>query len=433
MRALIVLILLTGAALAKPTIAVAPIEGDTNNQVANVVAEVAGEDATVIGPDKTEKAIAKLGLSSELERKDLSKLRARFDADVILSGKLEKDGKTKTLEVSVTAKGRKTQKFTLTFKSADSDKFKSELREELGKRMGDGGGGGGDDEPEEVEPKDDDDDDKATKKKKKKKKRGGDSDDGEDEGDAAARHAVTQVALRVWVGASFGRRTLTYDSTAMNKPPPVGTAAPSGRIEGEIYPAAFSTIKGAAAGIGVFGRYERAFGVKINVPMEPDDAVITQTNFMVGARYRLAFGSSTVAVGVAYAGRSYIADRSKLAMASQLDMPDVKYRAIAPGVIGRFPVTPTIGAFVGVDFLLMRSTGAIQKTEQYGPADVIAFEFAGGLDVAFGANYGLHLAADFSQVGLKFAGKPGTMAAARSVTAATDRTYSVLAAFAVTY
>ena len=244
---------------------------------------------------------------------------------------------------------------------------------------------------------------------------------------------MTQVAVRVWAGASFGRRTLTYDSTAMNKPPTVGTAAPSGRIEGEIYPGAFSTIKGAAASIGVFGSYEKAIGVKINVPLEPNDAPIAQSHYMIGARYRFSFGSSTVAVGVAYAGRKYVADRTQLAMPSKLDMPDVKYSAIAPGVIGRFAVTPTIGAFAGADFLLMRSTGAIQKTDQYGPADVIAFELAGGLDVAFGTNYGLHIAADFSQIGFKFQAKPGTMAAARGVGAATDRTYSLLLAFAVTY
>jgi len=431
--------MLTGVALAKPTIAVAPIEGDSGNKVADVVAEVAGEEARVIGPDKTEKARDKLGMSSELDRKDLTKLRSKLDADFIISGKLEKDGKTKTLELGVTAKGRKTQTFTLTFKNADSDKFKRELREELAKRTSGGGGEPEDDEPKRLSSNDDDDDDKAKKKKKKKKRRGDDEeeDDDDDEGDGPGvthkRHPVTQVALRMWAGASFGRRTLTNDSSATNKPPPVGTAAPSGRIEGEIYPGAFSTLKGAAAGIGVFGRYERAFGVKINVPLEPDDSTIAQANFTAGARYRLAFGSSTIALGVAYAGRQYIADRSVLDMPSQLDMPDVKYKAVAPGAIARFAVTPTIGAFVGADVLLMMSTGAIQKSEQYGPADIIGFEFEGGLDVAFGANYGLHLAADFSQIGFKFAAKPGTMAAVRGVSTATDRTYSVLAAFAVMY
>jgi len=438
MRTLLVLWILTGVALAKPTIAVAPIEGDSGNKVADVVAEVAGENARVIGPDKTEKARDRLGMSSELDRKDLTKLRAKLDADFIISGKLDKDGKTKTLELGVTAKGRKTQKFTLTFKNADSDKFKNELREELGKRTtGDGG------EPEDDEPKrlsnDDDDDDQEKKKKKKKKRRDdeGEDEDEDEEGDGPGvkqkRHPVTQVALRVWAGASFGRRTLTNDSSATNKPPSVGTAAPSGRIEGEVYPGAFSTLKGAAAGIGVFGRYERAFGVKINVPLEPDDSAIAQANYTVGARYRLAFGSATVALGVAYAGRQYIADRSVLDMPAQLDMPDVKYKAVAPGAIARFAVTPTIGGFVGVDALLMMSTGAIQKSDQYGPADIIGFELEGGLDVAFGTNYGLHLAADFSQIGFKFAAKPGTMAAARGVSAATDRTYSVLAAFAVMY
>ena len=438
MRALLVLMVLTGIALAKPTIAVAPIEGDSDNKIGDVIAEVAGEDATVIGPAKTAKAMEKLGLSSELERKDLSKLRARFDADAIISGKLEKDGKNKTLELGLTAKGRKTQKFTLTFKNADSDKFKRELREELARWSGGGGEpeeeDDGETKPRKVEKAETNDDDSDTVKKKKKKKRRGSDDDDDGEGVAEPeRHPVTQVAVRVWVGASFGRRTLTYDSTATNKPPPVGTAAPAVRFEGEIYPGAFSTIKGPAAGIGVFGAYERAFGVKINVPLEPDDAAIEQSNYMIGARYRFSFGSSTVALGVAYAGRKYIADRSQLAMPSQLDMPDVKYSAIAPGVIGRFAVTPTIGAYVGADLLLMRSTGAIQKTENYGPADVIAFEFEGGLDVAFGANYGLHLSADFSQIGFKFKGKPGTMAAARGVSTASDRTYSLAAALLVLY
>ena len=183
----------------------------------------------------------------------------------------------------------------------------------------------------------------------------------------------------------------------------------------------------------MFGKYERAFGVKINVPLDPDDAAIKQSNYLVGARYRLALGTSTVALGVAYAGRKYVADRTKLDMPSSLDMPDVKYSAIVPGLIGRFAVTPTIGAYVGADFLLMRSAGSVQKTEQYGPADIIAFELQGGLDVAFGANYGLHLGADFSQIGFKFKAKPGTMAAARGVSSASDRTYSFCAAFAVMY
>ncbi len=425
MRALFVLILLTSVALAKPTVAVAPFEGDSDNKVADIVAEVAGEDAKVIGPEKTEKMMEKLELSGELDRKDLTKLRAKLEADVILSGKLEKDGTTRTLELGVIEKGRPTQKFTVTFKRADSEKFKNQVRKALGRSAS------GADDDDEVKP-DDDDDNK--KKKKKKKRRGGDEEEAEeDDGDKAKRHAVTQVAIRVWAGASFGRRTLTNDSSAMNKPPSVGTAAPAGRIEAEVYPLATDTIKGAAAGIGVFGRYEKAFGVKINVPLDPDDSAVSQSNFTVGARYRLALGEATIAAGVAYAGRQYIADRKVLAEPNALDMPDVKYSGVAPGVMARFPVTPTIGGYVGGNILLMMSTGPIQQTINYGPADVLGFEFEGGLDVAFGANYGLHIGADFSQVGFTFVGKPGTMAATRGVKKATDRTYSLLAAFAVTY
>jgi len=433
MRALFVLLFLTGVAIAKPTIVVAPFEGDSGNKVADVVADVAGEDAKVIGPEKAEKTMEKLDMSGELDSKDLIKLRAKLDADLIISGKLEKRGASKTLELGVTEKGRQTQKVSIRFKKAGSEKFKNQVREALGRKSS---GGGGDDDDDEAD--EEDDDDKKKKKKKKKKRRGGDDEEEDEEDDDGEgvkekRHAVTQVAIRVWAGGSFGRRTLTNDSSATNKPPSVGTAAPSARIEGEVYPLAIDTVKGAAAGIGAFGRYEKAFGVKINVPLEPDDSAIQQSNFMFGARYRLSVSAATIAIGVAYAGRKYIADRSILDDPQQLDMPDVRYRGVAPGVIARFPVTPTIGGYAGGNALLMMSTGPIQTTGSYGPADVIAFELEAGLDVAFGKNYGLHIGGDFSQIGFSFAAKPGTMSAARGVKKATDRTYSFVAAFAVMY
>lgn len=475
MRTLLAFLLVAvpALALAKPTIAVAPLEGDSGNKIAKVVAEVAEEDAKVIGPKETEKAMDKLGLSTEMDRKDLTKLRAKLDADAVVNGKLEKDGKTRTLELGVTSKGRKTQKFTLTFKSSDSEKFRTELREELAKRIGGAGAEEDEDEDEAADRKkredeeaasaakrkkklsdddedadrkkkkrvsdrtadNDDDDDNDRSRKKKKKRRGGDEDEDSEDGAGvqAERHPVTQAAVRVHAGAAFSRRSLTYDSIGTMPPPSLGTGAPAGRIEGEIYPGSFSTLKGTAAAIGLFGSYEMAVGLKINVPMQANDAPISQSHAMIGARYRVAFGSSTIAFGVGYALRKYVADRSGLTDPKSLDTPDVSYKAVAPGAIARFAVTPTIGAFAGANALLVLSTGEIQTNASYGAADVFGFDLEAGVDVALAKSYGFRVAADFSQIGFKFKANPGTQASVRGVSAATDRTISLAATFAVTY
>ena len=172
---------------------------------------------------------------------------------------------------------------------------------------------------------------------------------------------LTQAALWLDVGASLARRTLTYQGTGMNRPPPVGTAAAAGRIEAEVYPAAFSTLKGAAAGFGVSAVIDRSFGLGIAVPGTTVTAPIKNGHYALGARYRFVFGQHSLALGISYWRRYYIADRSKLMTADQLDMPDVEYTAIAPGASLRVAATPTIGAFASFDLPLMLNSGPIQE------------------------------------------------------------------------
>jgi len=112
--------------------------------------------------------------------------------------------------------------------------------------------------------------------------------------------------------------------------------------------------------------------------------------------------------------------------------PDVKYRAVSPTLAARFPVTATIAAFGEGDVLLINSTGAIQKPDQYGSATVFGFEAGGGVDVALGRKFTLRFEGELSQIGFKFKGN-GAMAMARGVKAATDRSLGAVATLAVTY
>lgn len=405
-------------ALAKPAVAVAPFEDDDGNKVANMVEKALDTEASsVIGHKETGKAMDKLGLSGKLGKADKKKLRKRLEVDVIVEGKVEDD----QVELRISGKGVKTSRFKVD--RGKGAKFRDELRAQLGKRLTPDKDDDDQEEVAEAPPPDEEED--RPKKKKKKKKRS--SDDDEDDGGAdepAARHLVTQTAIRGNVGAGFARRGLTYGASGGMQPPSVGTAAPSAFVEVEAYPAAMESLKGAAAGIGVYAEFDRAFALSIDVP-GGGSAPIVQQRYALGVRYRLAFGQSTVAAGIGYAARKYEADRSGLGMMQILDMPDTNYGAVAPNVVARFAATSMIGIFAGAQFELLLKAGDI--TKDYGFAKTIAFEIGGGADIAFTPRYGMRIAAEMHQVGFKFS-KPQ-----RGVSSATDRTIGLTASFEVLY
>ena len=291
---------------------------------------------------------------------------------------------------------------------------------------------------------DDDDDDRDRRRKRIADRddddRDRDEDEDEDEDDdrrrrkrKGKRHELTQAALWLDGGAAVARRTLTYEATGMMQPPRVGTAAAAGRIEGEVYPAAFSSLKGPAAGIGVFAAYSRTFGLGIAVPGTQVTAPIENGHYALGARYRVTFGEHAVAFGIAYWRSYYMADRTALMMPDQLDMPDVDYKAIAPGIAARVAATPKISVFGSLDLPLMLNSGPIQDPASYGAAKILAFDFRAGAQITLAAHVALELGLDFEQVGLSFTGQPGSMSVARMVTKATDRSVGIAATLGVFY
>lgn len=409
MRWLLALIVLIVPVIAgaKPTIAVAPFDDDDGNKVANIVEKALESEAeSVTGPKETGKAMARLGLSGTLDKAEKKKLRRKLDVDVIVEGKVDDE----EVELRISGKGVKTSRFKI--ERGKGAKFRDALRTELGKRLS-------------VDKDDDDaDEDERPKQKKKKKKRSDEGDEDEGEGEREpSRHLVTQAAIRGNVGAGFARRGLTYDASGNMAPPPVGTASPSVRFEVEAYPGAMKTLDGVAAAFGGYAHFDRALLLSIDVP-GGGNAPIVHQHYSIGVRYRLVFGQSTVAFGIGYAARQYVADRSSLGM-RVLDMPDTSYAAIAPNVVARFPATPKVGIFGSGAFDLLLKAGDI--TEDFGYAKTIAFDLAAGADIAFTPRYGLRVAAELNQVGFSFS------KTTRGVSGATDRTIGLAASFEVLY
>ncbi|HSD89538.1 MAG TPA: hypothetical protein VLB44_18535, partial [Kofleriaceae bacterium] len=482
-------------ASARPRLAVAPLDGDKDGDVAELVADAAADHGKTTRPDQVSREIEKLEIAS-LNAKTVKKLRIKLEADVVIYGSVDKQGGKKHLELMLTGHGKSKAKLEIDFKTTKA--LKKELEDKLGKQIdvaaasADDEGDDDDDdraskrkqreaeaEKERKQREDDakkqreaeaekerkrkkhgddeerddnerkhtskkrtasrdedtDDDDTSVHRKKKRRHRGDDDGDEDEDGEAAPRprHPITQAAAWADIGAAVARRTLTYDAAGNQQPPPVGTAAPAGEIEGEVYPASFSTLKGPAAGIGVAGAYDRSLGLGIAVPGTAVVAPIKSGFYWIGARYRFTFGGSSVAVGASYWRRYYMADRSKLTMPTDLDMPDVDYTALAPDVTARFAATPKLGVFAALQLPLMLSSGPIQSSTSYGPSTIIAFDLRTGVQIGLGAHYALQIALGFDQIGLKFNAKQGSQAALREVSAATDRSLGLAATLGVMY
>jgi len=423
-------------AFANPKVAVTPVEGDSNDKAAAFIVELLEDKFTVFKPREVGRAMEKLDLSGELDDKGARKVRKKLGVVAVIQGKLDKTGRKRTLRLTVSPRKKKPTGFTVEYTTASSEKFRKKVREELERRIGvdDGPDDDDDDGEKKISKRRDDDSEKKISKRRdddepRKRKRKRDDDDDDD--DKPRRRKAPQVAARVDGGVGFGVRRLTYTAGAAG-PPPVGTRAASARIEGELYPFAFGNAKGGAAGFGFAGEYDKTFGLSIQVPGTGVATPINQAHYSIGPRYRFAIGQSTLALGVAYARRHYIADRSGLANPALLDAPDVDYTAIATGLAARIPVAPKVTLFFNGDALLILDTGAIQKSDSFGPATVFGAELDSGLDIMLGKQLALRIAAEYSQINFKFKGT-GDLAMTRGVTAATDRSIGIATTLAVVY
>lgn len=444
-RWILALLVVPAIAIARPRVAVAPLDGDKDGRVTDVIAEAAAEHAKVTPPDKVARAMDKLNVA-DLDKKSEKTLRTKLEVDAILHGRIEKAGAKKRLVLVLAGRGGR-ESLEVDFTSTKG--LRAELDKRLGKRIRATTEKNDDDEPVEKPKRDAEPTEKPKRVanrgdgEPRVKKRVRDDGDGDDEPrvkkrrrrDAPERHPVTEQTVWLDAGGDVARRTLDYDASGAGATPPprVGTAAAGFRVDGEVYPFASSSLAGAG-GLGLFGDYAHAFGLGIAAPNSGGKtASINDGHWEIGARYRFAFGTTTVAAGVSYWRRYYIADRSSLMMPTQLDMPDVDYTAIAPNAIVRFAIGRTAGAFVSADVPFVLSAGQVLSNTGYGRGKVIAFDVAAGAQIYLGSHVALAIVGELDQLGLSFEAATGSMAALRGVSSATDRSLALVATIGILY
>lgn len=460
-----VALLLPTVADAKPRVALAPIEGDSNGAIEDMVAELLDGDYSVSGPSQVRRKIDQLGLDEKMSEKDLKKLANELDAEAIVRGDVSSSGKHKVLHVRLFVNGKRVKGFKVEFASTRSEKVKSALKDKLLEKLGGGStdaveekpvkkkkaadeettsddAGAADETP--VKKKTDDaasddagSDEKPTKRKKtaddasaddaddpmagKKSKKTASADEDDEEvsasftpshGGASELHSANRAAVRVDFGPSASSRSLTFTSRNFEQAPkPYKNAiVPGGRIAGDIYPLAFGNPNGIAAGIGVGGNYDKTIGLKLRSTAQLGTQFpVDQSHWSIGLRFRIAFGSKPTSPTVTLRGglfhRKFEVDRSELQMGNVIDLPDVMYVGYDPGVDMRFPLgTKYVSLILGGEAYLVTNTGGIQKLDSYGQARVTGGEGYGGLDISVTSRVAVRLVGEASQLGFAFTG-----------------------------
>jgi hypothetical protein len=215
---------------------------------------------------------------------------------------------------------------------------------------------------------------------------------------------------------------------------------PGGHLAGELYPLAFSGRHRAIAGLGVGGDFDQARSFTIPTTDGFASERVIARSYTVGARFRIAFGhhdtSPTLTLGAGYGTRMFTMDHSS---GMTTGVPDVAYRMVVPSIMLRLPLGSRVTAFAGGRGMLMLSAGPITNADQYGRANAMGGTATAGIEVGLASHVALQVAAEGTQVNLKFYGQ-GTLSAMLDgdpstidVQRARDRYYGGDATIAVTY
>jgi hypothetical protein len=307
-------VLVSGVAIAKPKVALTQIEGDTDGDVRDAVAEALdGSELSLIGSREVNRAVDKLGDIADLTEKDFKKLANELEADAIVLGKLDKVGGARTLRFRLYVHKKMAKGFTVSFKDAKSEKFRSLLHDKMIDKLG--ANGSGDDEERPARKRSDDDDESLAKKDRKDRKparraKADDDDDerprkpaddeSEDEDRPARKRSsddepprrskkkvaaadetddveagisaradgarpANRVAARIDAGVSVVQRSFKFNANDFAQKPRNLTLSPvpGVRFEAEAYPLAFGKTSGLAAGLGLGVEYDRTLALSL--------------------------------------------------------------------------------------------------------------------------------------------------------------------------
>ena len=438
-----------GEARAATRVAVAPFDGDRTGDIRDTVVELLEEDYRVLPVRDVELGMRKLDLEDGVEsKKEMAKLAAELDADAVVVGTVEPDGNKSALKMRMyVKKSKRAFQFSTRFQQVKQVRDSS-LRDDFRAKLGPGGGrtiakGTRDDEEassgrrddegrsrddegrardDEGRARDDEEDDGGRKRSARLSddeeegvREGADDEDTGEDDERKSRstklaRGARKAAIRFEAGMAGSARRLTFTSNLPSDQAPLpykSNLVPGLRLQGELYPLAFTMPDNIASGLGVYASYEQAIGLTTTVTrnMEATKLDTTSKAWEVAARFRIAWGNRvmnpSITLGVGYGHRDFTFDRGPLE-GEPLDVPNVGYGYIAPGLWGRIPLHPTFALVAGGRGLILRKTGGIGKETEYGQAKVLGIDVEAGMEVMIGRYLILHFGGFFTQYGFSY-------------------------------
>jgi hypothetical protein len=193
-------------------------------------------------------------------------------------------------------------------------------------------------------------------------------------------------AIEVTLGMSLSSRSLSFNYDA--EKPQGYSGFPFGGVllSAELYPMAFNKNKtGALTNIGVSVTLDKLLFVKSALEgMEDTELGTTHLGFGFGLVYRWNIGTGptkpTLKFGVGFNKLNFTINEDDAPVGVVVDIPDVSYTYVDPGVGIRFPFSKKLAVNASAKFLAVFSAGNMQDMDQYGASTITGGSFDLGLD-----------------------------------------------------
>jgi TolB-like protein len=236
-------------------------------------------------------------------------------------------------------------------------------------------------------------------------------------------------------GVSVVSRKLSFDFAdgLQNTPQGYdGGLVPGVYAAAEIYPMALIDRKGRgiARDFGLDLMVDKVLVLKSKLEGGGDESLSTnQTRYGAGLVWRWNFGSSptnpTIKLSARYNQLSFTIDESEAADPAAIEIPDVSYTFVDPGLELRVPIGERLAVLAEGRYVHVLDAGQIEDADRYGDASVFAFDADLGAELMVMPNLVARAGARFTQYSLEFDGQGAlterTDDGTQDVTAASDR------------
>jgi hypothetical protein len=436
------------AADAQKRVVVLDIEGARTAKLQRSLSQLIGGEHRIIPATKYRRTAKRLR-ARKVNPRNVAKVSARLQADGVVQGMIvaSRGRYTLSLRVREGSTGRTVKKIKVRLrrprlstrmKRALADKLldaiedisfnetveedvrpavRKKVAKSFGTRMDDDGADEGDD-GESVED-DNSKDEEETSASSSSKSSGSVSK-------GVERKAKKNIgAMKLAAGLAVSSRKLTFTTReGLDDLSPQGyKSGMSGGayVSGEFFPLAMDDKnegkKIRKLGFGFF--YQQAMGLKTNVTddmMQVTELTTKNVHYGVSVLWKHKFGkaasSPSIQASVGYNKLTFDIDRAAAPMNVIVDVPNVAYTYIDPGLALRYPLSPQMAVTAYGKAMLMTDAGEIQSQDQYGTAKVTGVDAGVRVDYKLAPRFVLQLEGRYMAVGFQFQGN-GTQANAR--------------------